>query len=310
MQRRITAAVAAVLVAAAAAAGCGGGEGAPPEGFDVTGTWSERGGGSTLVFDDTCGYSLRFSPPLSDGTATFGGERYERIDNATVGFTIVLGLGDIQVLDVEATIDGGEVLSFRLEDRSFKFEKTGGGGGAVPECPVREDGDAAPERIEVADVAVSGAGLPVMPLEAGADEAPGLPLPELRGIDFDGNPVEIVADGSAKLILVVAHWDPFGQGVIDDLAAWDGLPTDTDLYLLSTAVDPTRQNYPPSAWLLGSGVAAPVLVDDAEGSAADALGTMAFPFWVFVSADGTLAHRAAGDLEMDWLDALVAEHFG
>jgi len=311
---RITAGPAILALLVVTVVGCGGDAG-PPEGFDVTGTWSERGGDSSLQFTDTCGYNLRFRPALSDGTMTFGGERYERIDNATVGFRMVMGVGTIEVIEVEARISGSEVLTFDLDGRTFSFEKTSGGSGVAPVCPVRPDGDTEAEpRTEVADVAIDGTPLPE---SFGSDaQAAGALVPELRGVDFDNSPVEITADGRKKMILVVAHWDPHGQAVIPELVAWingGGLPGDVDLYVVSTAVDPERGNYPPSAWLAREGVTAPVLVDDAAWSAAHALGTAAFPYFVFATADGTLAGVYVGGLYGDpptHLDDLVAGYLG
>ena len=55
------------------------------------------------------------------------------------------------------------------------------------------------------DVSISGQGLPTLP-ESSADGAVGLEFPEVTGVDFDGSPVSISADGRPKLILNLAHW--------------------------------------------------------------------------------------------------------
>lgn len=38
------------------------------------------------------------------------------------------------------------------------------------------------------------------------DSAVGMALPEITGIDFDGNTVSITDDGRPKLLLNLAHW--------------------------------------------------------------------------------------------------------
>ena len=55
------------------------------------------------------------------------------------------------------------------------------------------------------DVTISGEGLPTLP-DTAADGAVGMAFPEITGVDFDGNPVAISADGRPKLILNLAHW--------------------------------------------------------------------------------------------------------
>ena len=84
-----------------------------------------------------------------------------------------------------------------------------------------------------------------------------------------------------------------------------GMPAGVDLISVATAIDPNRPNYPPDAWLAREHWSVPVIVD-ADGRIATRYGLTAFPFWVAVRADGTVAQRLTGELTPEQLDALVA----
>jgi len=89
---------------------------------------------------------------------------------------------------------GGGILALLL----IAFITTGLGGDG--------DGNGTSTAQEFADVSVSGSGLPDTPEQGVADTAIGMVMPEIRGQDFDGNPVAITNDGRAKAILLLAHW--------------------------------------------------------------------------------------------------------
>jgi thiol-disulfide isomerase/thioredoxin len=139
------------------------------------------------------------------------------------------------------------------------------------------------------------------------DPAVGRPIPAVEGRSFDGTPVNIKADGRPKLIVFLAHWCPHCQREVPVVQAWldaNGMPAGVDLISVVTAIDPNRPNYPPDAWLAREHWSVPVIVD-ADGQIATRYGLTAFPFWVAVRADGTVAHRVAGELTPDQLDGLV-----
>jgi hypothetical protein len=83
------------------------------------------------------------------------------------------------------------------------------------------------------------------------------------------------------------------------------MPADVDLISISTAIDPGRPNFPPEDWLAREGWTPPVITD-ATGAVADAYGLAAFPYWVFVHGDGTVAARAAGELTLDALETAIS----
>jgi thiol-disulfide isomerase/thioredoxin len=127
-------------------------------------------------------------------------------------------------------------------------------------------------------------------------------------VSFDGTPVEIAPDGTAKLVVFLAHWCPHCQAEVPRLVDWmagGGVPEGVEVVAVATATSPSRDNYPPSAWLEREGWPSPVLVDSATYDAATAYGLPSFPYFVALDADGNVTARASGELTTAQLDALV-----
>lgn len=153
---------------------------------------------------------------------------------------------------------------------------------------------------------VSGTPLPALP-EQGPDPALGRPAPSLEGVAFNGQTVRLGADGRPKAIVFLAHWCPHCQAEVPAVQAWldaNGRPEGVDLYSVATAIDPSRPNYPPAAWLDREGWSVPVVVDG-DGQAARAYGLTGFPYWVFVGADGTVVERRAGRIPVGELQSIL-----
>ena len=155
----------------------------------------------------------------------------------------------------------------------------------------------------------SPAGGAALPAYAAGPEDPavGRPIPEVVGASFDGTPVTIKADGKPKLIVFLAHWCPHCQREVPVVQAWidaNGMPAGVELISVVTAIDPNRPNYPPEEWLARERWQVPVIVD-ADNQIATLYGLTAFPYWVAVGADGTVAQRLTGELTPEQLDALV-----
>ncbi len=72
------------------------------------------------------------------------------------------------------------------------------------------------------------------------------------------------------------------------------LPTDVDVYSVSTLTDFTRGNYPPRTWFEQEAWNVPLIVDDSHDTAAGVFGLNAVPYWVLINPDGTVAGRGAG----------------
>jgi len=145
-------------------------------------------------------------------------------------------------------------------------------------------------------------------VDPATDAAIGTPAPEVVGAGFDAAEVSITDDGSPKIILFLAHWCPHCQNEVPWVTEWldaGNLPDGVDFYSVATSIDRTKENWPPSDWLEREGWPAPVVVDDQSNSIANAFGLSAYPFWVFVDADGTIAGRVSGGLSPETLDGAV-----
>jgi cytochrome c biogenesis protein CcmG/thiol:disulfide interchange protein DsbE len=141
-----------------------------------------------------------------------------------------------------------------------------------------------------------------------ADAAVGVVAPDLAGQDFDGNAVTITNDGQAKAIVFLAHWCPHCQNEVPSVQGWldDGGGVEgVAIYSVSTSMDETRVNWPASAWLEDEGWTSPVIRDDQAGTAMISFGGNAFPYWVFVNSDGTVAGRVAGAIPTDQLEEIM-----
>jgi thiol-disulfide isomerase/thioredoxin len=155
-------------------------------------------------------------------------------------------------------------------------------------------------------VAVAGDALPAF--GADPDPAIGLAAPTLTGESFDGRPVSIAPSAGPMAIWFVAHWCPHCQAEVPrivDLAEQGRLPDGVEIAAVSTAVDETGPNYPPSAWFDREAWPFPVMADDAEGTAAAAYGLQGFPFLVLVDADGIVTLRTSGELGDDGIVAAL-----
>ena len=150
---------------------------------------------------------------------------------------------------------------------------------------------------------VSGTPLPQYEPGAPNDPAVGQMIPTVTSPTGS-----IELDGTAKVILFLAHWCPHCQAEVPVVQAWvdaGNLPDDVELISVSTAIDPNRPNYPPSEWLERENWTAPV-IEDESGAVASAYGMTAFPYFVFVNADGTVAGRTTGELPASDLDTIIA----
>ena len=178
--------------------------------------------------------------------------------------------------------------------------------GAVVIAATRDDDVDDPTAIvETNAVVIDGTPLPEL---TGVDEALGAPAPVATGTGFDGLRVDLLGDGEPTVIAFFAHWCPVCQGEVDDLSghlADVGVPDDVRVVAVSTAVASDRDNYPPSAWFAAENWPTPILLDDADGSLAQAYGLPAFPLWVVVDAEGNVAARVSGAIGSDQFDSLL-----
>lgn len=133
---------------------------------------------------------------------------------------------------------------------------------------------------------------------ATADAAVGELAPTLAGASFDGSRVTLGGSGRPAIVVFLAHWCSHCQAEVPQVQAWidsGGVPDGVDVVSISTAADSAAPNYPPETWLAREGWTPPVMVDP-TGSIATAFGLSAYPYFVFVDADGTVAGRTTGEV--------------
>lgn len=157
------------------------------------------------------------------------------------------------------------------------------------------------------DPAISGDPLPTLP-ESGEDPTVGASAPVVDGADFAGTPVSIGDTGTPELVMFMASWCPACQQELPEVVSWleqGGLPDGVELTSVATGLDDSRPNWPPDAWFEEEGYTGRILVDDAEGSVAQAYGLSATPFWVALDADGQVVARVAGLLDASQMTTLA-----
>jgi thiol-disulfide isomerase/thioredoxin len=160
---------------------------------------------------------------------------------------------------------------------------------------------------EVGSPQVDGS-LPPMGASNVDTAATGLAAPTVVGTDYDDNTVTIENDGRPKAIVFLAHWCPHCQNEVPAVQRWlddTGGVEGVDLYSVTTAIDPIRNNYPPSRWLVDEGWTVPIIRDSASSTTLTAYGNGGFPFWVFTNSDGTVALRVAGAIPINDLEQIL-----
>jgi thiol-disulfide isomerase/thioredoxin len=156
-------------------------------------------------------------------------------------------------------------------------------------------------------VTVVGTALPAVD-DFTNDPAIGTKAPVLEGLSFDGTPVTIDPADGPVMVVFLAHWCPHCNAEIPRLLSWQtagGIPADLRIIGVSTAVVSSRDNYPPSEWVVKKAWAWPVMADSAEQTAARAYGVSGYPYFTIVGKDGLVKLRASGEIEVADLDRLV-----
>lgn len=158
---------------------------------------------------------------------------------------------------------------------------------------------------ETNDVVIDGAPLPEL---QNVETATGSPAPQATGTSLDGDTIALLDVGTPTVVGFFAHWCPHCQAEVDELSkhfASTGLPDGVDVIAVSTGVDSTRGNFPPSAWFDSEGWPTQILTDDDASSLAQAYGLSGFPFWAVVDAEGNVVTRSSGGIGTDRFDAFV-----
>ena len=163
-----------------------------------------------------------------------------------------------------------------------------------------------------ASLNVTGEALP--PLEdPNNDAAVGTAAPVVVGATFDGTEVSIggPTDGPTMLVFL-AHWCPHCNDEIPEIVTLrdrGDLPENLKIIGVSTAVQPDRDNFPPSSWIGEKDWTWPVLADTADSEAIQLYGGTGFPFTVMLNADGTVnalkSRSESADQILEWINAAL-----
>ena len=155
---------------------------------------------------------------------------------------------------------------------------------------------------------ITGDALPPALEDPASDPMLGAPVPLVEGSDLTGAAQRIGDGEGPELEMFVASWCPACQQELPEVVSWmdeGGLPVEVELTAVVTGLDSSRPNWPPDAWLTEEGYTGEVLVDDAEGSVAQAYGLTGTPFWVALNDDGEVVARIAGLLDTTQMTALA-----
>ncbi len=160
-------------------------------------------------------------------------------------------------------------------------------------------------------VEVTGDPLPGLDTVGDTDIAIGTPVPVIAGATFDGNSVTVggPTDGPTMYVFL-AHWCPHCNDEIPELIELknrDGLPADMNVLAVSTGVETTAPNYPPSEWMLEKRWPSewPVMADSVASESFVAHGGTGFPYLMIVDADGNLLARDSGTKSAEELAAWI-----
>jgi thiol-disulfide isomerase/thioredoxin len=158
---------------------------------------------------------------------------------------------------------------------------------------------------------VTGDPLPGLDSVVDVDPAIGAAMPVIDGAGFDGRPITIggATDGPT-LYVFLAHWCPHCNDEIPELIELnnrDGVPAGMNVVGISTAVDQTAPNYPPSDWIIEKNWPAqwPVMADSVESMSFVVNGGGGFPYLLVADADGNVLDRASGTKSAEELAAWI-----
>ena len=115
------------------------------------------------------------------------------------------------------------------------------------------------------------------------------------------------------MVVYLAHWCPHCNAEVPELIELNdsgGIPEELTVVGVSTGVDPTAPNYPPSEWLDDKGWPWTAVADDEASTAFVVGGGSGFPYLVILDADGNVIARDSGEKTAEdlkvWIDDALA----
>lgn len=212
--------------------------------------------------------------------------------------------GDVASLEGEVSDVGERITS--LEEQRLALAP-----GPQSGAPETTDQGTAPPPEPEPTITVVAASLPRFQGNSNSDPALGMVLGDVTGIEYYTEQATTYApeDGISRAILVWAHWCPYCQQEIPEVAQWIETSAadfpNMEIVSVTTSIDENGAN-PLFPYLDDNQWPFPVLVDD-TGALAAQLGVNAFPFWVFVGPDGSVLGRTAGALPMEQLTGIFTQ---
>lgn len=177
---------------------------------------------------------------------------------------------------------------------------------------VDPDDYVSPEQIlaaELGEVIIEGEPLPLLGQDRSEpDPAAGTTAPVITATAVSTGEPTIIGPGTSRIIGFFAHWCPHCQRELPEVREWletNPLPPGIEFVAVSTAVDQTRSNFPPSAWFENEQWNETTILDDAEQTILRAYGIPAFPAFVVTDSHGTVAFRHTGVIGAEGLEQLV-----
>lgn len=162
-------------------------------------------------------------------------------------------------------------------------------------------------------VTVTGDPLPALGEVVDADSAIGLATPVVEGATFDGNAMSIggPTDGPTMYVFL-AHWCPHCNDEIPELIELrnrGGIPEDLNVVAISTAVDSSAPNYPPSEWIIDREWPSewPVMADSVDSMSFVVNGGGGFPYLMIADAEGNVLVRASGTKSAEELATWISD---
>lgn len=159
------------------------------------------------------------------------------------------------------------------------------------------------------ELQITGNGLP--PLVAGQpDGAIGRLAPSFKGQTITGESLEVVPGSRPTVVLFLAHWCGHCQAEVSVVQSYVdevGVPSSVDFYAVLGSEDPSGGNYPAEAWLEREGWTIPTIKDAADDRLIFAYGLTAYPYFVVIAPDGTVAGRATGGMDRVGIERMLQD---
>ena len=150
--------------------------------------------------------------------------------------------------------------------------------------------------------------------DSGTDASAGAPGPAMKGYTHAGAPIEVAsAKGAPTMLVFLAHWCPHCNREIPRLIDWkeQGLvPDNLRVVGITTASRNDQANWPPSEWIQTMKWPFEVMADSETQQAAAAYGVDGFPFMVILDAQGKVAKRFSGEVEVADLVSIIDTAIG